>query len=98
MEYLLTNTFTMPMFMIEREIPDGKNLTKEQLKELSTTTCSVHEPLRNSLRWVHSFVTNTKVVCIYIAPSESVLQQHALESNIAIDTISEIIMMHDPEY
>lgn len=87
----------MPMFMIEREIPNGKNLTKEQLEKLSLSTCSIDEPLRNSIQWIHSCITTDRVICYYLAPSESVLQQHAKESNITINAISEIIMMLDPE-
>ena len=60
----------MPKFVIEREIPGAGNLTAEQLKGISQTSCGVLNKLGTDIQWVESFVTTDKIYCVYIAPNE----------------------------
>ena len=67
----------MPKFVIEREIPNVGALTAEQLKAISQTSCGVLRNLGPEIQWVHSYVTDNKIYCIYNAPSEDPIRDHA---------------------
>ncbi len=61
----------MPKFVIEREIPDVGKLTAEQLKAVSQTSCGVLREMGPQIQWLHSYVTDNKIYCVYIAPDEA---------------------------
>ena len=67
----------MPKYLIEREIPGAGKLSRAELKEISQKSCSVLNQLGPQIRWVESFVTGDKIYCIYNAPNEALVRQHA---------------------
>ena len=86
----------MPKFLIEREIPGAAKLTAEQLQGISEKSCSVLRNLGPSIQWVHSYVTGDKIYCVYIAPSEQLIREHASQGGFPANRISEIKSMIDP--
>ncbi len=86
----------MPKYVIEREIPAAGTLTSEQLQVISQKSCAVLNELGPQIQWVESFVTDNKVYCIYIAPNESVIREHADRGGFPANRISEIKTTIDP--
>jgi hypothetical protein len=68
---------TMPKFVIEREVPGAGDLTDAQLKELSQKSVNVLKGMGPEIQWLHSYVTGDKVYCVYLAPDEAAIQEHA---------------------
>jgi hypothetical protein len=67
----------VPKFVIEREVPGAGNLTDAQLREISQKSVSVLKELGPEIQWLHSYVTGDKVYCVYLAPDEAIIQEHA---------------------
>lgn len=67
----------MPKFVIEREIPGAGKLTPEQLKAISQTSCGVLDKMGSQIQWVHSYVTDNKIYCIYNAQNKEMVREHA---------------------
>lgn len=86
----------MPKYVIEREIPGAGNLTPEQLKGVSQTSCGVLNKLGPSIQWVQSYVTADKIYCVYIAPNEEMVREHASQGGFPANRISEVKTMIDP--
>ena len=86
----------MPKFVIEREIPGAGNLTAQQLQAISQKSCGVLHDLGPSIQWVHSYVTDDKVYCIYIAPDEALVRKHAAQGGFPANKVSEVRMVIDP--
>lgn len=86
----------MPKYVIEREIPGAGNLSKEQLKAISQTSCGVLIKMGPQIQWVHSYVTPDKIYCVYIAPNEEAVREHATRGGFPANRISEIKTMIDP--
>lgn len=86
----------MPKYVIEREIPGAGKLTPEQLKAISQTSCGVLRKLGPEIQWVHSYVTGDKVYCVYIAPSEQLIREHASQGGFPANRISEVSSIIDP--
>ena len=86
----------MPKFVIEREIPDAGKLTYEQLQAVSQTSCGVLRELGPQIQWVQSYVTDNKVYCIYIAPNEAMIREHAQKGGFPANKVSEIRTIIDP--
>jgi hypothetical protein len=86
----------MPKYVIEREIPNAGNLTREQLQGISQTSCGVLRNLGPSIQWVESFVTDDKIYCIYIAPNEELIRQHAKEGGFPANKISQVRNVINP--
>lgn len=86
----------MPKYMIEREIPGAGQLTHEQLQAVSQKSCGVLRNLGPQIQWIHSYVTGDKVYCVYIAPNEEMIRQHAAEGGFPANRISEIKEVIDP--
>lgn len=86
----------MPKYVIEREIPGAGNLSKEQLKAISQTSCGVLMKMGPQIQWVHSYVTPDKIYCVYIAPNEEAVREHATRGGFPANRISEIKTMIDP--
>jgi hypothetical protein len=86
----------MPKYVIEREIPGAGALTPEQLQAISQTSCGVLRNMGPQIQWVESYVTQDKVYCIYIAPNEKMIQEHARQGGFPANRISEIKGMIDP--
>jgi hypothetical protein len=86
----------MPKYLIEREIPGAGNLTLEQLQGVAQTSCDVLRQMGPRIQWVHSYVTGDKVYCVYIAPNEEMIREHAAKGGFPANRISEIKSIIDP--
>ena len=86
----------MPKYVIEREIPGAGSLTAEQLKGISQTSCEVLEKMGPQIQWVQSFVTNDKVYCVYIAPNEEMIREHAKQGGFPANSVSQVATVIDP--
>jgi len=86
----------MPKFVIEREIPGAGKLTPQQLQDISQKSCSVLRGMGPQIQWVQSYVTDDKVYCVYVAPSETAIRQHAQQGGFPANRISAIRAVIDP--
>jgi hypothetical protein len=86
----------MPKFVIERELPGAGKLTPQQLQAISQKSCGVLRNLGPEIQWVHSYVTNDKLYCIYNAPSEKLVREHASQGGFPANRISEVKSIIDP--
>jgi hypothetical protein len=86
----------MPKYVIERELPGAGKLTSDQLKGISQTSCSVLNNLGPEIQWVHSYVTDDKIYCIYNAPSMQLIKDHAKQGGFPANKISEVKTIIDP--
>ncbi|WP_242132823.1 DUF4242 domain-containing protein [Aestuariivivens marinum] len=86
----------MPKYVIEREIPDAGKLSAEQLKAISQTSCGVLENLGPKINWVHSYVTDNKIYCVYIAPNEDMVREHAKQGGFPVNSVSTVYAIIDP--
>jgi cell division inhibitor SulA len=86
----------MPKYVIEREIAGAGNLSPDELQGASQTSCSVLNKLGTEIQWVQSYVTDNKLYCVYIAPSEDLIREHADQSGFPANKISEIKAIIDP--
>ncbi len=78
----------MPKYVIEREVPGAGDLTSEQLQGMSQTSCGVLRNMGPEIQWVHSYVTGNKVYCIYNAPNEEMIKEHATQGGFPANVIS----------
>lgn len=86
----------MPKYVIEREIPGAGKLTPEQLKGISQTSCGVLSNLGPQIQWLHSYVTGDKIYCVYIAPNEEMVREHANQGGFPANAVSEVMTVNDP--
>ena len=86
----------MPKFLIEREIPGAGQITAEQLKGISQTSCGVLNAMGPRIQWVQSYVTDDKVYCIYIAPDEATVREHAKQGGFPANKVTPIHSVIDP--
>ena len=86
----------MPKFVIEREIPGAGNLSSEELRGISQKSCGVLQELGPQVQWVHSYVTDDKIYCVYIAPDEKAVRKHAEMGGFPANSVSEIRSVIDP--
>jgi hypothetical protein len=86
----------MPKFVIERNIPGAGKLTPEQLNGISQKSCSVIREIGPQIQWVESFVTDDKIYCIYIAPDEVTVREHAKLGGFPADSVQAVRRMIDP--
>ncbi len=86
----------MPKYVIEREVPGAGDLTREQLKAISQTSCGVLGKLGSEIQWVESYVTQDKIYCIYRAPSEDLIKKHAALGGFPANRISVVAAVIDP--
>ena len=87
---------TMPKFVIEREIPKAGSLSPQQLQEISEKSCGVLREMGTPAQWVESYVTDDKIYCIYLAPDEDAVREHAQQGGFPADRISRICSVIDP--
>ncbi|HLW88755.1 MAG TPA: DUF4242 domain-containing protein [Terriglobales bacterium] len=86
----------MPKFVIEREIPGAGNLTEAQLREVAQKSVQVLKGLGPEIQWLHSYVTGDKVYCVYLAPDEAIIREHAKRVGIPANRISAVRRLLDP--
>jgi hypothetical protein len=86
----------MPKYVIEREIPGAGKLTADELRGISQKSCSVLNEMGPKIQWVHSYVTGDKIYCIYIAPDENAVREHATRGGFPANRISAVATIIDP--
>lgn len=86
----------MPKYVIEREIPGVGDSTADALQAVSQTSCSVLKDLGPQILWVQSYVTGDKIYCVYIAPNEDLIREHATRGGFPANRISEVKSIIDP--
>lgn len=86
----------MPKYLIEREIPGAGELSSEELRAVSQKSCGVLRSMGPQIQWVESYVTGDKIYCVYIAPDEAAVREHAAQGGFPADRVSEIKRMIDP--
>ncbi len=92
---MLVSGTPMPKFVIEREVPGAGNLTDAQLRELSQKSVSVLRAMGPEIQWLHSYVTGDKVYCVYLAPDEATIQEHARRVGIPANRVSAVRRLLD---
>lgn len=86
----------MPKYIIERDIPNAGRLSPEELTAISQKSCGILKQMGPSIQWVESYVTQDKVYCVYIAPSEEAIREHARQGGFPVNRISQIKTIIDP--
>ena len=86
----------MPKYVIEREIPGAGKLTTSDLQGIPAMSCNVLRDLGPSIQWVESFVTDDKIYCVYIAPSEALVREHARQGGFPANKVSQVRALIDP--
>lgn len=86
----------MPKYVIEREILGAGKLTPEQLKAISQTSCGVLDKMGSQIQWVQSYVTTDKIYCVYNAPNEEMVREHAKQGGFPANLVSQVSTIIDP--
>ncbi len=86
----------MPKYVIERELPGAGKLTAAELQAISATSCGVLRDLGPSIQWVQSYVTDNKIYCVYNAPSEAMVREHARQGGFPANQVSRVRSVIDP--
>jgi len=87
----------MPQFVIEREIPSAGALTETQIREISLRSLQALTEMGPQIQWLHSYVTEDKVYCVYLAPDENSIREHARRVGIPADRVAAVRRLIDPE-
>lgn len=86
----------MPKFVIEREIPGAGKLLPQELQAISQKSCSVLSEMGPQIQWVQSYVTDDKIYCIYVAPNEEAVREHAKQGGFPANRVSRVWSVIDP--
>ena len=86
----------MPKYVIERDLPGAGKLSLEEVKAISQKSCDVLRNLGPKINWVESFVTDDKIYCIYVAPNEEMIRDHAQQGGFPANRVSEVRSVIDP--
>ena len=86
----------MPKFVIERELPGAGKLSSANLQSISQKSCDVLRSLGPTIQWVESYVTDDKVYCVYIAPNEELIREHAKKGGFPANKVSQVRAIIDP--
>jgi hypothetical protein len=86
----------MPKYVIERDIPGAGKLTADQLHGIAQKSCGVLQKLGPQIQWVESYVTADKVYCVYVAPNEALVREHARQGGFPANRVSEVTRIIDP--
>ena len=86
----------MPKYIIEREIPQAGNLSAEDLQSISQKSCGVLQGMGPQIQWVQSYVTADKIYCVYIAPNEEAVREHAQQGGFPANSVAAIKTIIDP--
>lgn len=90
------NLQSMPQFVIEREVPGAGKLSDAELRELSMRSLETLREMGAQIQWLHSYVTEDKVYCVYLAPDENMIREHARRVGIPADRVSAVRRLIDP--
>jgi hypothetical protein len=86
----------MPKFVIERNIPGAGQLTPQDLRAVSQKSCAVLNKMGPGIQWQQSYVTDDKLFCVYLAPDEAAIRQHAQAGGFPCDKVSQVRTVIDP--
>ena len=86
----------MPKYVIEREVPGAGDWPAEQLQGISQTSCGVLSQMGPQIQWVQSYVTGDKIYCVYIAPNEELVREHARQGGFPANSVAEVKAIIDP--
>ncbi len=86
----------MPRYLIEREIPDAGKLSKDELQAISQASCGVLQEMGPQIQWVQSYVTGERITCVYIAPDEETVREHARRGGFPANSVSRVLAVIDP--
>jgi len=86
----------MPQFVIEREIAGAGSLTEDQIREVSLQSLATLREMGPHIQWLHSYVTDDKLYCVYIAPDEETVRKHATQGGFPANRVSQIRSVIDP--
>ena len=86
----------MPQFVIEREIPGAGELSEEQIREVSLRSLQTLKEMGPQIQWLNSYVTEDKVYCVYLAPDEDTVREHARRAGIPANRVSAVRRLIDP--
>ena len=86
----------MPKYVIERELPGAGKLSEDELRAVSQKSCGVLSRLGPEIQWIHSYVTADKIYCVYRAPNEEMVREHARQGGFPANKVSEVTTIIDP--
>lgn len=86
----------MPKFIIEREIPGAGKLSPQELRAISQKSCAVLKEMGPQIQWVQSYVTDDKIYCVYVAPNEEAVREHARQGGFPANQVSRVRSVIDP--
>ena len=86
----------MPKFVIEREIPGAGKMSPDQLKGISQTSCGVLLKMGAEIQWIESYVTGDKIYCVYIAPNEEMVREHAKQGGFPANSVEKVLTVINP--
>jgi hypothetical protein len=87
----------MPQFVIEREIPGAGSLSEDQIREVSLRSLETLKDMGPQIQWLHSYVTEDKVYCVYLAPDEETVREHARKTGIPANRVAAVRRLIDPK-
>jgi hypothetical protein len=86
----------MPQFVIERDIPGAGALSEAEIREISLRSLQTLKEMGPQIQWLHSYVTEDKVYCVYLAPDENSIREHARKAGIPVDRVAAVRRLIDP--
>ena len=86
----------MPKYVIEREIPGAGRLSEEQIREVSLRSLHTLQEMGPQIQWLHSYVTEDKVYCVYLAPDEDTIREHARRTGMPANRVAAVRRLIDP--
>ncbi len=86
----------MPKYVIERELLNAGRLSAEELRAISQRSCSVLNQMGPQIQWVHSYVTDDKIYCVYVAPNEEMVREHARKGGFPANRVAAVKTIIDP--
>ena len=86
----------MPTYVIEREIPGAGKLSAQDLQAISQKSCGVLKDMGPQIQWLHSYVTDDKIYCVYIAPDEASVREHAQQGGFPANSVARVRTVIDP--
>jgi hypothetical protein len=93
---MLSGEVVMPEYVIEREIPGAGNLSDAELQEVARKSVGILKEMGPSIKWLHSYVTGDKIYCVYLAPDEATILEHARRGGFPANRVSAVRRMLDP--
>lgn len=86
----------MPQFVIERDVPGAGKLSESEIRDISVRSLSVLREMGPQIQWLHSYVTEDKLYCVYLAPDENSIREHARRAGVPADRVSAVRRLIDP--